>query len=269
MGEQTQENMNFVIREGERLDDLIRGGLKIIQSPSAFCFSMDAVLLANFSAVKKRDRVVDLGTGTGVIPLLLSTRAEVAKIVGVEIQEASAERAKRSIVGNGLENLITIIHGDVREAEKFLGVGSFDLVTSNPPYLPVGRGCQNQTGEITIARHEVMCSLRDVVRAASRLVKYGGRVAMVHRPERLADLIIEMNVNQLRVRRLQLVYPGPGKRPNMVLVEAQLGGNPELVILEPFFVYNKDGIYTRTFWDTYYPGLEYPGLGVDSYANGK
>lgn len=264
MVDQTQQYTNFEIREGERLDDLIRGGLKIIQAPSAFCFSMDPVLLSNFAMVKKGDRVVDLCTGTGVIPLLLSTRAELDKIVGVEIQETSVERAQRSIIGNGLADLINVVHGDVREADKLLGVGGFDLITANPPYLPVGRGSQNQTGEITIARHEVMCSLRDVVRSASRLVKFGGRVAMVHRPERLAELIIEMNAHQLKLRRMQLVYPGPGKRPNMVLVEAQLGGNPELIILEPFFVYNNEGTYTRKFWDTYYPGLEYPGLGVDS-----
>jgi len=255
---------NFELLEGERLDDLVRGGLRIIQSPSAFCFSMDAVLLANFATVKKGDRVVDLGTGTGVIPLIISTRNRVKKIIGLEIQSDSVERARRSIKGNRLEHLIEIIQGDICEAEILLGIGNFDLVTSNPPYLPVGRGVRNNAGPIAIARHEVLCSLADVILAASRLVKYGGRVAMVHRPDRLSDLVVQMSKYQLKPRRLQLVYPAPHKKPNMVLIEAQLGGSPELVILEPFFVYDERGRYTQQFWNTYYPGLRYPGPGGKS-----
>lgn len=247
----------FKLLQDERLDDLVRGGLRIIQSPTAFCFSMDAVLVANFASVKKNDRIVDLGTGTGVIPLLLSTRGRINKIVGLEIQPESVERARRSVAGNGLEDLIEIIPGDIREAESILGVGKFDLVISNPPYLPVGRGERNRTGPIAIARHEVLCDLQDVILAASRLVKYGGRVALVHRPERLPDIIIQMDQCRLKPKRLQMVYPKPGKKPIMVLVEAQLGGNPELIAMEPFFVYDEKGNYTTMFWETYYPGLPY------------
>lgn len=249
---------NFQLFEGERLDDLVRGDLRIIQCPEAFCFSMDAVLLANFATVKKGDRVVDLGTGTGVIPLLISTRGQLKRIVGLEIQPDSVDRALRSIKGNGLEQLIEIIQGNLCTADEILGVGNFDLVTSNPPYLPVGRGVRNETEQIAVARHEILCSLKDVIRASARLVKYGGRVAMVHRPERLSDIIWEMVAHQLKPRRMQLVYPRPGKKPNMVLLEAQLGGNPELIIQEPFFVYNAKGEYTPEFWNTYYPGLPYP-----------
>ena len=249
----------FELRDNERLDDLIRGGLRIIQSPESFCFSMDAVLLANFTSVKKGDRVVDLGTGTAVIPLLVSARSQVSKIVGLEIQAESVERAQRTVRGNGLEKLIEIIQLDIVDADKVLGVGKFDLVVSNPPYLPVGRGEQNRTDPIAIARHEVCCNLEAVVHTASRLVKYGGRVAMVHRPDRLADLIIEMSNCQLYPRRLQLVYPRPDKRPNMILIEAQYGSKPELIILEPFVVYNENDVYTEQFWHTYYPGLTYPG----------
>lgn len=259
MSSDYDKTSNFMLHDNERLDDLIRGGLRIIQSPESFCFSMDAVLLANFASVKKGDRVVDLGTGTAVIPLLISTRSQVSKIIGLEIQEDSVERAKRTVRGNCLEDLIEIIQLDIDEAERVLGVGKFDLVVSNPPYLPVGRGVQNQTDPIAIARHELCCNLETVVHAASRLVKYGGRVAMVHRPDRLTDIIIEMSNCQLFPRRMQMVYPRPDKRPNMVLIEAQYGSKPELVILEPFIVYNENGVYTEQFWNTYYPGMPYPG----------
>jgi tRNA1Val (adenine37-N6)-methyltransferase len=149
-------------------------------------------------------------------------------------------------------------------SENILGIGKFDLVMANPPYLPVGRGVRNQEEPISIARHEVLCSLEEVIYTASRLVKYGGRFAMVHRPERLGDIIIHMNNCQLKLRRLQMVYPRPGKKPNMLLIEAQLGGNPELMIMEPFFVYDEKGNYTKFFWDTYYPDMNYPFTGVDN-----
>lgn len=253
----------FDLLNDERLDDLVRGGLKIIQSPSAFCFSMDAVLLSNFASVKKGDKIVDLGTGTGVIPLLISTRANVDQIIGLEIQEESVHRAKRSIRGNKLENLIHVTRGDICEAASLLGIGKFDLVVSNPPYLPVGRGDQNSLSSIAIAKHEVLCTLENVINSAARLVKYGGRVALVHRPDRLTDIILLMNKYRLKPRRMQLVNPRPGSKPNMILIEAQSGGNPELLILEPFFVYNEEGSYTKEFWDIYYPGLPYKADGDD------
>ncbi len=258
---QSNPTPDFRLVSDERLDDLVRGGLKIIQSPSAFCFTMDAVLLANFAAVKKGDKVIDLGTGTGVIPLLLSTRNRAGKIIGLEIQLESVERAQRSVKGNKLEHLIEIIQGDICQAENFFGTGKFDLVLVNPPYLPAARGAWNQTEPMAIAKHELLCTLETVVRTSARLVKYGGRVAMVHRPDRLSEIIIQMNNYRLKLRRLQLVYPRPGKKPNLVLFEAQLGGNPEPVILEPFFIYNEKGNYTRQFWETYYPGLPYGGDG--------
>ncbi len=267
MNEEAETSQEFELQEDERLDDLIRGGLKIIQSPSAFCFTVDAVLLANFATVKKGDRIIDLGTGTGIIPLIISTRNRVNKIVGLEIQNDSVERARRSVKGNNLEHIIELIRGDIREAVSLFGVGGFDLVTANPPYLPTGRGVQNNAEPIAVARHEVLCCLDDVIYAASRLVKYGGRVAIVHRPERLSDLFVRMNQHQLKPRRLQLVYPAPNKRPNMVLLEAQMGGSPELIIMEPFFVCDEKGTYTQQFWKTYYPGLPYPGPMITQRGN--
>lgn len=263
MSIEPDKTANFTLFEDERLDDLVRGGLKIIQSTSAFCFSMDAVLLSNFASVKKGERIVDLGAGTGVIPLLLSTRHQVQQIIGLEIQGDSVDRAMRSVRGNRLEHLIKIIEGDLRVADQILETGKFDLVISNPPYLPVGRGEQNQTGSIAIARHEVLCCLEDVISSSAKLVKYGGRVALVHRPDRLSDIIIMLNNYQLKLRRMQLVYPRLYQKPNMILFEAQFGGNPELIIQEPFFVYNENGSYTIQFWNTYYPGLAYPGAGGD------
>lgn len=249
----------FILKDKERLDDLVRGGLKIIQSPEAFCFSMDAVLLANFASVKKGDRIIDLGTGTGVLPLLLSTRAPVKTIIGLEIQQESAERAARSIAGNKLEQLIHIHKGNLCTAADQFGVGQFDLVVSNPPYMPVGRGEQNEESAIAIARHEIFCNLKDVINAGSRLVKFGGRFAMVHRPDRLTEIILELERHRLKPRKLQFVHPRASKKPNMILIEAQSGGNPELIVMEPFIVYDEEGNYTKTFWETYYPGLPYRG----------
>lgn len=257
MANKTESN-SFILKENERLDDLVRGGLKIIQSPLAFCFSMDAVLLANFATVKKGDRIVDLGTGTGVLPLLLSTRNKVNSIIGVEIQKDSVDRAKRSVSGNNLGELIDIVEGDIRSADSFLGVGKFDLVISNPPYMPVGRGERNEEKSIAIAKHEITCNLKDLIKTASRVVKFGGRFALVHRPERLAEIFAELHQHRLKPRKLQMVHPRVDKAPSMVLIEAQSGGNPELIIKEPFIVYNEFGKYTKKFWETYYPGLPYP-----------
>ncbi len=257
MESETEQNLDFALAEGERLDDLVRGGLKIIQSPSAFCFSMDAVLLANFATVKKGDKIVDLGTGTGVIPLLVSTRNLVKEIIGLEIQDDSVDRALRNVKGNKLDHLIQIVQGDICKARQILGTGKYDLILSNPPYLPVGRGDRNQIDSIAVAKHEILCNLENVIDSGSGLVKYGGRFALVHRPERLTEIIILMNKYQLKPRKLQFVYPRVNSRPNMILIEAQYGGNPELIIMEPFIVYNESGNYTKEFWNTYYPGIPY------------
>ncbi|WP_418791299.1 tRNA1(Val) (adenine(37)-N6)-methyltransferase [Phosphitispora sp. TUW77] len=258
-------NSHFNIIKGERLDDLIRAGLKIIQSPAAFCFSLDAVLLSNFTFLRPGDKIIDLGTGSGVIPLLLASRKTAGKIVGLEIQEDSCDRARRSVWGNRLEGLIDIIQGDICKAEELFGVGGFDVVVTNPPYLPVGRGAQNETDPIAIARHEILCSLEDVVSAGSRLLRYGGLMTMVHRPERLSNIIITLEKHRLKPRRLQMVHANSEKKPIMILIEAQLGGNSELNILEPFFVYNEDGSYTKSYWDIYYPGIPYSSRKSGSY----
>lgn len=240
------------LKPGERIDDLIRQDLKIIQNPASFCFSMDAVLLAHFATVRKNDRVVDLGTGSGVIPLLLIDRQKELQITGLEIQGETAERANRSVRLNSLEGKIQIIQGDLNVVDELLPVGQFDLVTCNPPYISSGHGLLNELASISIARHEVMCTLEDVIRAGSRLLSFKGKMAVVHKPHRLVDIFCLMRQYNLEPKRLRLVHPRPGRKPNMVLVEGLLGGGVELEILEPLFIYGEDGEYTTELMSIYY-----------------
>ncbi|KNZ69182.1 type 11 methyltransferase [Thermincola ferriacetica] len=244
----------FNLKPGERLDDLVRNDLKIIQRPGSFCFSIDAVLLANFASVKKGDLIVDLGTGSGVIPILLTTRQQVDHIIGIDIQAEAVDRAVRSVTGNGLQGLITIREGDIRNASAELGLGKFDLVTANPPYLPAGQGKINLNKEIALARHELCCSMEDVLREGARLLNSNGRLAMVHRPERMVDIIFTMKRYGLEPKRLQLVYPALGKKPNILLIEAIKGAMPGLEALEPLLVYDEQGNYTKELMEIYYPG---------------
>lgn len=245
----------FDLLPDERLDDLVRNGLKIIQKPGGFCFSMDAVLLAEFATVKRADMVVDLGTGSGVIPLLLSIRQKARRIFGLEIQPDIVDRANRSVAGNGLVDLIEILSGDIKEVVSLLGPGKFDLVTSNPPYMPMGRGEINPLGELALARHEISCTLADVIAAGAGLLNSHGRMAVVHRPERLAELFYLMKKYGLEPKRLRTVYPKPGRKPVMVLVEAVKGARPDLNIMVPLFVYDARGVYTSELMHIYYPGM--------------
>lgn len=241
------------LKPGERIDDLIRQDLKIIQNPASFCFSMDAVLLAHFATVRKGDKVVDLGTGSGVIPLLLTVRQKELQIKGLELQEEAAERAERSIWLNELQEKIQIIQGDLKRVTELLQVGQFDLVTCNPPYISPGHGLLNELDSITIARHEIMCTLEDVIREGSRLLSFKGRMALVHKPHRLVDILCLMRAHNLEPKRLRLVHPRPGRKPNMVLVEGLLGGGVELEVLDPLFIYGEDGEYTPELMRIYYP----------------
>lgn len=232
--------------DDERLDYLLNDQeMRIIQSPTAFAFSLDAVLLANFAFIPiKRGNILDLCTGNGVIPLLLSKKSN-AHIVGVEIQERIYGMAKRSVELNGLENQIELIHGDLREMKEVLGHSSFDAVTCNPPYFRTPKKTEyNQNEYLTIARHEVYCTLEDVVKACKLHVRPGGKVSMVHRPGRLVDIIELFRAYKLEPKRLQLVYPKQGKEANMLLIEGVRDGHADLKILPPLYIYNDDGTYT-------------------------
>lgn len=228
----------------ERIDDLQLNGLKIIQNTEKFCFGVDAVLLSDFADVKRNHKVLDIGTGTGIIPILLSGKTKAGSIVGLEIQESMAEMANRSVALNGLQDRVKIIHGDIKKYSEYFGKSSFDVVVSNPPYTNKGCGIVNPQDSKAISRHEIYCSLEDVVSSAAALLAPGGQLALVHRPERLADIICSMRNNGIEPKYLRFVHPKPYKKPNMILIKGSRGGNPELKVLEPMYVYNSDGTYS-------------------------
>ncbi|MEH7354730.1 tRNA1(Val) (adenine(37)-N6)-methyltransferase [Neobacillus drentensis] len=239
--------MVFVVnlREDERLDYLLAENLRIIQSPSVFAFSLDAVLLARFVYVPiQKGNLIDLCSGNGVIPLFLSARTK-GNITGVEIQERLYDMAIRSIEYNGLQERLKMIYGDIKDMPQKLGFGKFDVVTCNPPYFTTPSKEEiNPNEHLAIARHEILCTLEDAVKASSQLVRQGGKVAFVHRPGRLNDLITLMRQYRLEPKRIQLVYPKLGKEANILLVEAIKDGSPDLKILPPLIVYNEVDEYT-------------------------
>ena len=312
-----------LVRPGERVDDLQRAGLRIIQDPELFCFGMDAVLLSAYVQMKKARRGLDLGTGNGIIPILLSDRTDCLSLTALEIQEASADLAKRSVALNGLGDRISIVRGDIREADRIFAAASFDFITCNPPYRQAGSGRITGTpagggkaigtsagsgritgtpagggkaivasagsGRITgtsagnnprgqsqengqrkgnaapdqtagtcgidpraIARHEILCSFEDVVRAAAALLRPGGHFYLVHRPLRLAELITKLCTSGLEPKRMRLVYPHVDKAPNMVLLDCVRGGAPELRVEPPLIVYDGNGSYTPELLEIYY-----------------
>jgi len=313
-------------RPGERIDDLQRNGLRILQDPARFCFGMDAVLLASYVQMKKARRALDLGTGNGILPLLLSARTDCARLTGLEIQPASADLAARSVALNGLEDRIDIVQGDIREAGRLFKAASFDFITCNPPYRPVGAGRvsgkkqpadvsavgseeqkltvgtggvsgKKQPADVSavgseeqkltvgidrisgkkqpasdvktagqilpadtvsaldpraIARHELLCTLDDVVSAAAKLLRPGGHFYLVHRPLRLAEILTKLTLAGLEPKRMRLVYPHVDEAPNMVLLDCVRGGAPELRVEPPLIVYEKDGSYTPELRRLYY-----------------
>nr|WP_240465413.1 tRNA1(Val) (adenine(37)-N6)-methyltransferase [Neobacillus thermocopriae] len=225
---------------------MLAGDLRIIQSPSVFSFSLDAVLLAKFAYVPiQKGNIIDLCSGNGVIPLFLSTRTK-GKIIGVEIQERLYDMAVRSIQYNGLENRIQMVHGDIKEMPKQLGYGRFEVVTCNPPYFKTPpEGEINPNEHLAIARHEILCTLEDVIKVSSDLVKQGGKVALVHRPGRLMDIVTLMRQYRLEPKRIQFIYPKQGKEANTLLIEAIKDGSPDLKILPPLVVYHDNNEYTK------------------------
>ena len=242
---------NVTCGEDERIDDLQRNGYRIIQKKKGFCFGMDAVLLSGFAQVKEGEVAVDLGTGTGIIPILLEAKTKGKHFTGLEIQEEVAEMAGRSVRLNQLENRVDIVRGDIKEASRLFGKASFDVVTSNPPYMNDNHGLKNPELPKAIARHEVFCTLDDVCREASLLLKSGGRFYMVHRPHRLAEIIPALKTYKLEPKRMKLVHPFVDKEANMVLIEAVRGGRSMMKVEAPIIVYREPGVYTREIYDVY------------------
>ncbi len=243
--------MEISLKEKERLDELQRNGYRIIQNPDKFCFGMDAVLLSGFAKVKPGGTVLDLGTGTGIIPILMEAKTEASHLTGLEIQEESADMARRSVELNGLSAKIDIVTGDIKEADKLFQSASFDVITSNPPYMIGEHGLQNPDAPKAIARHEVLCTLEDVVGQAAKLLKPGGHFYMVHRPFRLAEIINVMIQYKLEPKRMQLVYPFVDKEPNMVLIEGVRGGKSRMTVEKPLIIYKEPGVYMPEIYDIY------------------
>lgn len=239
-----------LVYPGERVDDL-QNGFYVIQNPEKFCFGMDAVLLSGFAKIRKNARVLDMGTGTGIIPILLKSRGKGEHLTGLEIQEECADMATRSVAYNGLESAIDIVCGDIKEAAGIFGAASFDVVTSNPPYMIGEHGLRNPYMAKAIARHEVLCTLEDVVSQASRVLKDRGHFFMVHRPFRLAEIFQVLMKYKLEPKRMQLVYPYIDREPNMVLIEACKGGNSRITVERPLIVYEKPGEYTKAILEIY------------------
>ena len=232
--------MDMILKDGERLDDLQLNGLEIIQDPKRFCFGIDAVLLSNFAKVKKDETVLDLGTGTGILPILLSGKTNGKHFTGLEIQEESADMARRSVIHNNLEERIDIVSGDIKEAFSIFKPKLFDVIVSNPPYMLADHGLKNPNDALAIARHELMCNLEDIIRESSKLLADGkGRFYMIHKPFRLTEILVAMNKYRIEPKRIQFVYPYIDKEPTMVLVEGLRGGRSRVKIEPPIIMYEK------------------------------
>ena len=239
------------LREGERVDQLQINGYVIIQDPQRFCFGMDAVLLSGFAQVKEGERALDLGTGTGIIPILLEAKTKGRHFTGLEIQPESADMAKRSVALNHLESKINIVNGDLKDASRIFGASSFDVITTNPPYMIGNHGLVNGNSAKTIARHEVLCTLDDLLREAARLLPPKGRFYMVHRPFRLSEIMCKMTEYGIEPKRMRLVYPYADREPNMVLLEGLRGGRPRLTVEKPLIIYQQKGVYTDEIYEIY------------------
>lgn len=243
--------MKVELKQNERLDDLHRKGYQIIQNPEKFCFGIDAVLLSDFVHVKTGAKVLDLGTGTGIIPILVEAKTNAGHITALEIQEESVDMAKRSVALNRLEDKISVVHGDIKEASQLWKGASFDVITTNPPYMTENHGLVNPDLPKAIARHEVLCTLEDIVRESSKLLKMNGKFFMVHRPYRMVEIITTLTKYKMEPKRIRLVHPYVDKEPNMILIEAVKGGGSRVKVEPPLIVYQDINVYTNEIYKIY------------------
>ena len=243
-----------MLKENEQLDDLQLNGLEIIQNSERFRFGTDAVLLSHYAKIKTGGKCMDLGTGTGIIPLLLSAKSGAREIIGLEVQEDLCEMAGRSVIHNGLQDKIKIICGDINNVSRLFKKGSFDNVVSNPPYMKDGSGFQSEDESIAISRHEVTCTIEDIAEAAAYLLNDKGMLTLVHRPNRLVDVLSMLRKYSLEPKNIRFVHPYPDKAPNLFLLNAQKNTQPFLKIGDPLVMRNKDGTYTDEIYEIY--GME-------------
>ncbi len=235
----------------ERIDDIGFGELKLIQRPGEFCYGVDAVLLADYAKVKAGSSVLDLGTGTGIIPLIISHKTNARKIFGVELQQSVAELAQRNVVLNNLQDRIQILKADIGKLPEMLEKGSFDIVTSNPPYMAKKAGVKNKTDARTIARHETTADLEAFIRVASLLLRSKGSFYLVHRPSRLVDILSLTRQYRLEPKRIRFVYPSRNEKPNILLIQCVKDGNPELIFDKPLYIHKLKGGYSRELLEIY------------------
>ena len=239
------------IRVNERIDDLQIRGYRLIQKTDGFCYGMDAVLLSDYACIRPGSRMMDLCSGTGIVPVLAAAKYETAFIEGLEYQADYVEMSKRSLILNDLEEKISFHRGDVKEVRDHFRSSSYDHVTCNPPYMSGSHGLINANDSKAISRHEILCTLEDVTSAAGWLLKPGGHFTMVHRPFRLTEIMLTLVRYHLEPKRMQLVYPYVDREPNMVLIEALKGGNSRITVERPLIVYEKPGVYTKSILEIY------------------
>ena len=233
--------MTSEIRPGERLDDLQIGGLELIQDPEKFCFGVDAVFLSDFVRVRPGESVLDLGTGNGIIPVLLSAKTEARHITGLEIQADTAEMARRSVAHNHLEDRIDIVTGDIKEAAELFRPAFFDVITTNPPYMLADHGIRNPDDAKAVARHEILCTLDDILRESMRLMQDKSRFYMIHRPFRLTEIMIKMHEYKIEPKRIRFIHPYIDKEPTMVLIEGVRGAKPRVTVEPPLMIFDRHG----------------------------
>ncbi len=239
------------IKDNERVDDLQCKGYRLIQDPTKFCFGLDAVLLSDFARVSVGEKVLDMCTGTGIIPILMAAKTEADSFKAIEIQPEFVDMARRSVALNDLENRIDIIEGDIKHISEYIPKSSMDAVTCNPPYMIEKHGIINEMDSKTIARHEIMCSLEDVVRAGAVSLRPGGNFYMIHRPFRLTEILVMLTKYKLEPKRIRFVYPYVDKEPNMVMIEAKRGGKSRVTVEKPLIVYESVGKYTEEIYKIY------------------
>lgn len=233
--------MTSELRPGERLDDLQIGGLELIQDPEKFCFGVDAVFLSDFVRVRPGESVLDLGTGNGIVPVLLSAKTKAGHITGLEIQADTAEMARRSVAHNHLEDRIDIVTGDIKEAAELFRPAFFDVITTNPPYMLADHGQRNPDDAKAIARHEILCKLDDILRESMRLMQDKSRFYMIHRPFRLTEIMIKMHEYKIEPKRIRFIHPYIDKEPTMVLIEGVRGAKPRVTVEPPLIIFDRHG----------------------------